>query len=82
VTEVPLDDPENDFGEGLLPDTVMVKSEGFFVPPLVLSTFVTTLRDVDEPIGDVELLVEPPPPFNVEDDDEDVVAFFATAYTE
>jgi hypothetical protein len=27
VTEVPLDDPENDFGDGLLPDTVMVKSE-------------------------------------------------------
>ncbi len=63
VTEVPLDDPENDFGEGLLPDTIMVKSEGFFVPPLVLSTIVITLRNVDEPIGDVELFVEPPPTF-------------------
>jgi len=42
VTEVPLDDPENDFGEGLLSDTAMVKSEGFLVPPLVLLTLVVT----------------------------------------
>ncbi len=35
VTEVPLDDP--DFGDGFLPETVMIKSEGFLIPPL---TFV------------------------------------------
>ena len=79
VTEVPLEDPGNDFGEGLLADTVMVKSEGFFVPPLVLSTLVITFRNVDDPIRDVELLVEP-------FDEEDVlfvafVAFFAAAKT-
>jgi hypothetical protein len=51
VTEVPLEDPENDFGEGLLPDTVMVKSEGFFVPLLGLSTLVITLGNVDDPTG-------------------------------
>jgi hypothetical protein len=81
VTEGPLDDPENDFGEGLLPVTVMVKSEGLAVPPLLLSTLVITLRNVDEPIGDVELLLELPPPFVFDEDDEDEVAFFAAAYT-
>jgi hypothetical protein len=39
-----------------------------------------TLRNVDEPIGDVEFF-EAPPPFDVEDD-EDEVAFFEAAYTE
>ena len=82
VTEVPIEDPENDFGEGLLPDTDIVKSEGLAVPPLLLSTLVITLRNVDDPIGDVELLLEPPPfVFDVEED-EDEVAFFAAAYTE
>jgi hypothetical protein len=56
VTEVPLEDPGNDFGERLLPDTVMVKSEGFFVPPLVLSTLVVTFRNVDDPIGELNCL--------------------------
>jgi len=46
VTEVPLVDRENEFGEGLLPNIVMVNSEGLFVPPSVLSTFVITLRNV------------------------------------
>jgi hypothetical protein len=77
VTEVPLDEPENDFGEGLLPDTLIVKSEGLFVPPL---TLVITLRNVDEPIGEVEFFVELPPLFDVEDDEEEV-AFFEAAYT-
>ena len=40
VTEVPLDEPENDFGEGLLPDTLIVKSEGLFVPPLHLGNYI------------------------------------------
>ena len=75
VTEVPLVDPENDFGEGLLPDTVMVKSEGLLVPPLVLSTLVITLRNVDEPIGDVELFVEPLPPFEDDEDEDDEAAY-------
>jgi hypothetical protein len=56
--------------------------QGFFVPPLVLSTFVITLRKVVEPIGDVEFPEEPPPPFVFdEEEDEDEVAFFAAAYT-
>ena len=38
-----------DFGYGLLPDTVTVKSEGcFLVSSLVLSTLVLTLRNVGE----------------------------------
>lgn len=78
MTEVPLDDPENDFGEGLLPVTVMVKSDGLAVPPLLLSTLVITLRNVDDPTGDVEFSVELPQPFEVEDD-EDEVAFFEAA---
>jgi hypothetical protein len=53
VTEVPLDDPENDFGDGLLPDTVIVKSEGFFVT----LTFVVTVKNVFEPNGDGVLFV-------------------------
>ena len=81
VTEVPLEDPGNDFGEGLLPDTVMVKSEGFFVPPLVLSTLVITFRNVDDPIEDVELCVEPPPPPPFDEEDVLFVAFFAAAKT-
>jgi hypothetical protein len=52
VTEVPLDDPENELGEGLLPATLMVKSGGVLAPPL---TFVVTVKNVFEPIGDVEL---------------------------
>ena len=53
VTEVPEDEPENDFGFGLFPDTVIAKSEGCFVPPLVLSTLVTTLKNVVDPGGGV-----------------------------
>ena len=53
VTEVPLDDPENVLGFGLLPETVIVKSEGFLVPPLVLSTLVTTFKNVVDPGGEV-----------------------------
>jgi hypothetical protein len=33
VTEVPEDEPVNDAGFGLFPDTVMVKSDGFLLPP-------------------------------------------------
>jgi hypothetical protein len=40
VTIVPKEEPENDFGLGLLPETVMVKSEGLLIPP---DTFVVTL---------------------------------------
>ena len=54
-----------------MPDTDIVKSEGLAVPPLLLTTLVITLRNVDDPIGDVELLLELPPPFvfEVEDDE-------------
>jgi hypothetical protein len=53
VTEVPEDEPANDAGFGLLPETVIVKSEGFLVPPLVLSTLVTTFKNVVDPGGGV-----------------------------
>ena len=68
VTEVPLDDPGNDFGEGLLPAILMVKSEGLLVPPLI---FVVTVKNVFEPIGAVELFdaTEPLLPFEVEEDE-------------
>ncbi len=57
VTEVPEDDPENVLGDGLFPETVIVKSEDFLVPPLVLSTLVTTFKNVVDPGGGVYLLV-------------------------
>jgi hypothetical protein len=57
VTEVPEDEPANDAGFGLFPDTVMVKSEGFLVPPLVLSTLVTTSKNVVDPGGGVYLML-------------------------
>ena len=44
-------------GDGLFPETVIVKSEGFLVPPLVLSTLVITLKNVVDPGGEVNLLV-------------------------
>ena len=44
-------------GDGLLPETVMVKSEGFLVPPLVLSTLVITFKNVVAPGVGVYLLV-------------------------
>lgn len=51
VTEVPEDEPTNEDGFGLLPETLMIKSDDFFVPPLVLSTLVITLRNVVDPGG-------------------------------
>ena len=57
VTEVPKDEPANDAGFGLLPETVIVKSEGLLVPPLVLSTLVTTFKNVVDPGGGVYWLV-------------------------
>jgi hypothetical protein len=54
VTEVPEDEPANDAGFGLLPDTATVKSEGFLVPPLLLSTVVITLKNVVAPGGGAE----------------------------
>jgi hypothetical protein len=56
VTEVPEDEPANETGFGLFPETVIVKSEAFFVPPLVLSTLVTTFKNVVDPGGGVYLL--------------------------
>ena len=46
VTEVPDEEPEDELGLGPLPVTETVKSEGFLVPPLVLSTLVITLKNV------------------------------------
>ena len=57
VTEVPEDDPENVLGDGLFPETVIVKSEGFLAPPLVLSTSIITLKNVVDPGREVYLLV-------------------------
>jgi hypothetical protein len=57
ATEVPEDEPANEAGFGLLPETLMVKSEGFLVPPLVLSTLVITLKKVVDPGGGVYLFV-------------------------
>jgi hypothetical protein len=51
VTGVPEDEPGNESGFGLLPETVMVKSEGLLVPPLVLSTLVMTFKNVVAPGG-------------------------------
>ena len=42
MTVVPEELPANDDGVGLLPLTVMVKSDGFLSPPPSLFTFVIT----------------------------------------
>jgi hypothetical protein len=77
VTEVPEDEPANDAGFGLLPETVIVKSEGFLVPPLVLSTLVKTLKNVVDPGREVYLLVTVQltrPPLAVPEHPEEYVA--------
>jgi hypothetical protein len=48
VTVVPEDEPANDAGFGLLPETVIVKSDGLLLPP---DTFVVTLRIPNNPGG-------------------------------
>jgi hypothetical protein len=53
-TVVPDDEPEDEPGFGLLPVTEMVKSDGCFVPPLVLSTFVVA---TNVPVGGLYRLV-------------------------
>ena len=50
VTDVPEDEPGNESGFGLFPDTVMVKSEGLLLPP---ETLVVTIKVVDDPGGGV-----------------------------
>ncbi|PWU80590.1 MAG: hypothetical protein DLM72_11400 [Candidatus Nitrosopolaris wilkensis] len=57
MTVLPNDEPENELGFGLLPETVIVKSEGFLVPALVLSTLVITLKNVVDPGREVYWLV-------------------------
>jgi hypothetical protein len=81
ITGVPEDEPANEDGFGLLPETLIAKSEGLLVPPL---TVVVTVKNVFEPIGVVEFFPElllPLPPFEEddEDDEEDEVEFFAAA---
>jgi hypothetical protein len=46
VTVVPEDEPANEAGFGLLPETVIVKSDGFLLPP---DTFVLTWRVPNNP---------------------------------
>src|SRR5712692_3956157 len=50
VTVVPKDEPANDAGFELLPETVIVKSDGFLLPP---DTFVVTLRVPNNPGGGI-----------------------------
>jgi len=50
VTVVPKDEPANDAGFGLLPETNIVKSDGFLLPP---DTFVVTLRVPNNPGGGI-----------------------------
>jgi hypothetical protein len=50
VTEVPEDEPANDAGFGLLPETVIVKSDGLLLPP---DTLVVTINVANNPWGGV-----------------------------
>jgi hypothetical protein len=50
VTVVPEDEPANDAGFGLFPETVIVKSDGFLLSP---DTFVVTLRVPNNPGGGI-----------------------------
>jgi hypothetical protein len=50
VTVVPGDEPANDSGFGLFPETVIVKSDGFLLPP---DTFVITLSVPNSPGGGI-----------------------------
>ena len=40
MTEVPADEPENDAGFGLFPETLMVKSEDVLPPPDTLAVTI------------------------------------------
>ncbi|MDQ6667444.1 MAG: hypothetical protein M3Y53_04355 [Thermoproteota archaeon] len=55
MTVLPEDEPANDAGFGLLPETVIVKSDGFLLPP---DTFVVTLRVPNNPGGGVGMGLE------------------------
>lgn len=50
MTVVPEDEPVNDPGFGLMPETVIVKSDGLLLPPV---TFVITLRVPNNPGGGI-----------------------------
>ncbi len=50
MTVVPEDEPANDAGFGLFPETVIVKSDGFLLPP---DTFVVTWRVPNNPGGGI-----------------------------
>jgi hypothetical protein len=50
VRVVPKDEPANDAGFGLLPETVIVKSDGFLLPP---DTFVVTIIVPNNPGGGI-----------------------------
>ena len=50
MTVVPEDEPANDAGFGLFPETVIVKSDGFLLPP---DTFVLTWRVPNNPGGGI-----------------------------
>ena len=50
MTVVPEDEPANDAGFELLPKTVIVKSDGFLLPP---DTLVVTLRVPNNPGGGI-----------------------------
>ena len=50
VTDVPEDEPGNESGFGLFPETDMVKSEGLLLPP---ETLVVTIKVADDPGGGV-----------------------------
>jgi hypothetical protein len=43
--------PGKELGEGLLPETVMVKSDGFLLPMPLLMIFLTTIRFATVGVG-------------------------------
>ena len=58
VTVVPEELPSNDAGVGLLPSTVIVKSDGLALPPPSLITLlVTTISPVVTGGGDAEYVL-------------------------
>src|SRR5205809_2059707 len=57
VTDVPEDEPGNESGFGLFPETVMVKSEGLLVPPVTLVTSVIAHKNAVGTAGDAVKLL-------------------------
>jgi hypothetical protein len=47
---VPEDEPKNELGDGLFPETDMINADGWFLPP---TTFMVTSSVANNPAGGI-----------------------------